>query len=484
MPSLTDLWYRTWQHRLAAASLTSLRGKKVLCAFNAVVDRVVDYSPDKFSFLFRRFQSDSATVKRKSEREISFVDSPQILAAALLRAFTTGKAMHLPLSAALASQLEQGLSRHERLGGQAGIIANQLTLLGAQGILYCKPLSSHLTSFFSPRVKFPVVSRSSSGGNLNFVSVKEASRRGDETISNWIIEFKAGDLLKFGGQIYVAPRSNRLILSSHKAAAQQFDDNIVHLLPELGRLVDAAIISGYHSLEQRYSDGTTYDYYLSLEELYLRMLRAHKHIPIHVEFVSTPAAKNIDKSIYAHITKHVDSLGLNEVELVELTDKLGFPALARAIARNENVVTLHAAAEKVMKQLDLQRIHVHSFGYSLILVKKSTAVSHRYLRRQVISTLFGSLAATLRAMKGSEINRGEIASALSVPVSEIALQQMALMSHKLSLTKLRLENSLLSGIFDLADHYALIIPGQVAPLTPRTVGLGDVISSCSFVGGL
>jgi len=459
----------------------------VLCAFNAVVDRVVDYSPEKFAFLFHRFQSDATAVKRKSEREINFVDSPQILAAALLRAFSTGKAMHLPLSAALAQQLEQGLSRRERLGGQAGIIANQLTLLGAQGILYCKPLSPHLTSFFSPRVKFPTVSKSSfSGnreGNLNFVSVKEAAHRGDETISNWIIEFKAGDMLKFGSQIYVAPRSNRLILSSHKSIAPQFDEDVVHLLPELGRSVDAAIISGYHSLEQRYSDGTTYDYYLSLEELYLRMLKAHKHIPVHVEFVSTPD-KNIDKSIYAHIAQHVDSLGLNEIELVELTHKLGFPNLGRAVARNENVVTLHAAAEKVMKQLDLQRLHVHSLGYSLILVKKSPAVSHRYLRRQVISTLFGSLAATSRAMKGGEITRADIASALSVPVSEIALQQMALMSHKLSLTKLRLENSLLSGIFDLADHYALIVPGQVAPITPRTVGLGDVISSCSFVAGL
>ena len=111
-------------------------------------------------------------------------------------------------------------------------------------------------------------------------------------------------------------------------------------------------------------------------------------------------------------------------------------------------------------------------------------VDVRYQHRQVNSLLFGSLAATSRAVKGREVTRGEVQDALQVSVSEEGFNQMARMCGYLSLSRIRAEHALLTGIFDMGNHVALIVPGQVAPLTRKTTGLGDVVSSCAFLAGL
>ncbi len=477
MPSLTNAWFKTWQAKLRSASLTSLRSTKVLCAFNALIDKTIQYNPDTFSKLLAHFERDFPVVTRKSRRKISRIDSPQLLFASLVNAFRTGKAMHVPTNFSLLQWLENNFpSASASIGGQAGIIANQVALLGGKTILYTNQLSPQLAHLFSPRVKFPKVEK-----DLHLVSFRHAGNKSEKTRVNWIIEFKKGDVLNFGGSVFVAPRSNRLILSSPYSQPPLFDDKLVHFLPELGQQADAGIVSGYHALQPIYEDGSTYEYYLSVEELYLKMLKSHKNIPLHLEYVSTPF-KEVDKAIYEHITKHVDSFGLNEIETVELVEKLGFPSLARDIVKSENSVSLHAAGEKIMEKLQLKRLHLHNLGYHLVLLKKPLDAVHQ--AKQVNSVLFGSLAATSRALHGREITRGEVQDALTASVSENALREMARMCSHLSLSRSVAEHSLLTSAFDMDSHVLLIVPGQVAPLTRRTTGLGDVVSSCSFLAGL
>ncbi len=386
--------------------------------------------------------------------------------------------MHVPTNSALINWLEKLFPMYSTsIGGQAGIIANQVALLGGQSILYTSHLSPKLAGLFSPRVKFPVAANR----HLEFISVAHAARKIEQTRTNWVFEFKKGDAINFGGTVFVAPRSNRIILSSPHGQPAIFEPDLVHHLPELGEVVDAGIMSGYNSLQPVYEDGLTYEYYLSVEELYLKMLKAHKNIPLHIEYVSTPH-KEVDKMIYEHIAKHVDSFGLNEIEIVELAEKLGFAKQAREIAKAENVVTIHDAAEKILAALDLKRLHVHNLGYHLILLKKPVDIRHQH--RQVNAALFGSLAATSRAVKGREITRGEVQDALQVSASETALNQMARFCSHNALSRTRAEHSILTGIFDMGKHVALIVPGQVAQLSQKTVGLGDVVSSCAFLAGL
>ncbi len=477
MPSLTSHWYTTWQTKLSNASLTSLRNVRPLCAFNAVIDNVIIFDKAVAYNFFKHFENQRRSVKHRANSPILRVDSPTELAAVIIQSFSTGKAMHVPSNPQLLSWVKNNFGlRSTSLGGQAGIIANQLALLGAKPIFYTPQLSTELANLFSPRVRFPVA-----GKRLSFESVQAAGKRNGDQRVNYIFEYKQGDVFEFGGTVFRAPRSNRIILASPQRSPPIFQPALVHFLPELGGSIDAGIFSGYQAIQPNYEDGTTFEYYLSLEELYLTMLKSHTNIPLHVEYVSTPF-KQIDKQIYEHVTKHVDSFGINEIELVELSDKLGFSKQGRDVVKSENVVTLHAAAEKILNALHLKRLHVHNLGYHLVLLKKPIDVVHQ--KKQVNGVLFGSLAATARALKGREITRGEVQDSLDIGVSEIALNQMARMCAHLSLSRSRAEHALLTGIFDMHDHVLLIVPGQVAPITTRTVGLGDVISSCSFLAGL
>ncbi|MFH0713185.1 MAG: ADP-dependent glucokinase/phosphofructokinase [Candidatus Micrarchaeota archaeon] len=476
MSTLTNVWYRNWQAKLKSVAFTDISNVTTLCAFNALTDKVITYNSRSFAPLFNTFEKNSRYLLKKANSKISRVDSPAMLAAALLQCFKTGKAMHVPANQQLLNWLESTFSTHGSIGGQAGIIANQLALLGGKPILYTSPLSPQLAQLFSPRVKFPVA-----GNDLTFIPVTHAGQRGKHSKTNFVIEFQKGAAIRFNGAIYVAPRANRIILSSPYMHPPLFETELVHFLPRLGEKINAGIFSGYQALQPLYEDGTTYEYYLSLEELYLTMLKSHKNVPLHVEYVSTPF-KDVDKMIYEHITKHVDSFGLNEIELVELSEKLGFSRLGREIVKKENVVTLHAAAYQVLNALQLKRLHVHNLGYHLVLLKKPIDIASQ--RKQVNGVLFGSLVATSRALHGKEITKSEVHDALSIPVTQNGLNQMAQMCAHLSLSRPRAEHALLTGIFDMHDHIALVIPGQVAPLLRKTVGLGDTVSACSFIAGL
>ncbi|MBI4406392.1 hypothetical protein HY571_00585 [Candidatus Micrarchaeota archaeon] len=473
MASLTSAWYSNWQRQLAAASTTSLRNTKVLCAFNALVDKTVRYDARLFHFLCRELEQESRAVHKKSSAKLTRIDSPLLLLAALIQAFKTGKAIHLPTNQALVNWLEN-FPHAASIGGQAGIISNQLALIGAKPVLYTNQLSPQLAHIFSPRVKIPA-----GNGALSFHSIRDAADKKQKTRVNFVIEFSKGDALQFAGKIYVAPRSNRVILYS-SSVPPLFDSRLTHHLPELGENIDAGIFSGYHALQPVYEDGTTFEYYLSLEELYLEMLKSHRNVPLHVEYVSTPN-KEVDAVIYQHVAKHVDSFGLNEVEIVELAEKLKLKRFATNIVKNENAVSLHAAAEKIMEKLDLKRMHVHNLGYHLVLLKKRVDIQAQ--KKQVRALLFGSLVATSRALKGKEITRGEIQTALDTGVNEKVLNQMARLCSHFDLSRTRAEHAILTGVFDAGNHYLLCVPGQVV-LPRQTKGLGDVLSSCSFLAGL
>ena len=45
---------RVWEKKLAKAAEASLRGKRVLCAFNAFIDRIVFIQPKKINELIAR----------------------------------------------------------------------------------------------------------------------------------------------------------------------------------------------------------------------------------------------------------------------------------------------------------------------------------------------------------------------------------------------------------------------------------------------
>ena len=446
-----------WNARLKKAAKTSLRGKSILCAYNALVDCQVFLTQKQLQQVFDEAKNIPSSEPRQ-------VDSEKTFAQALLHSFSTGKAAHVPLALGFAPWLEKRFPRHrKRLGGQAGIVASQMAQLGATAVLYSPAPSNEVFELACQKTLFPVAN-----GKLELVPLSRM--KGTQPAKkNWVFEFKAGQTIKANDEKVIAPRSNRLILSTPFTAALEFGSSLKPLLSSLGRRLDCAMLAGHHYLNRE-----NYARYLAREGKAVKALKkGNARLRIHFEYVPFEH-KEVERAVMKHVAENVDSLGLNEVEIIELCGKLGLQKEADTIRKEDNAFNLYCGARALLEKLKLQRVHVHAPGVHVLALRKPYAASVEKVRNAV---LFSSLAATSKAIVGREITARELGLSLSTPLAETAFKQMNEFARKTGLNK----EFLREGWTDAGSHYALVVPGQNAKARKGTVGLGDVVSSCSFL---
>ncbi|MFQ5406779.1 MAG: ADP-dependent glucokinase/phosphofructokinase, partial [Candidatus Micrarchaeia archaeon] len=332
---------KVWNARLQQARKTSLKGKKILCAFNALVDLQEFVSCRQVENLLEK-RADVGVILKRSKRVVTAVDSQADFLAALLHSMREGKALHITSGNPEVFtwlQLAFGPVDETRLGGQAGIIANQAALLGARSIVYSPIFSKELSKFFVKGVMFPVVER----GKFFLVDAKKAGRDGDETKKNWIFEFSGGDTFSFGKYSFKIPRSNRFILASKMPVVPAFEASLRPALPIIGAKVGSIVFAGFHYLKPYY-DKFSFEAVLQRQDADVRSLcKKNKDLVVHVEYVPMPYPE-IAKGVLAHVAREAKSFGVNEVEVKEVLGFLGFERLARQIEENESAAAIYAGA--------------------------------------------------------------------------------------------------------------------------------------------
>ena len=157
-------------------------------------------------------------------------------------------------------------------------------------------------------------------------------------------------------------------------------------------------------------------------------------------------------------------------------EKTGFAKEAEQIRREENAWTLFQGAAKAFEKLGLKRLHLHNLGYHLLLLSKPYAVPPE---KVVDAVLYSSVAATSKAILGRQISAEELHVSLKTPLSQIGFAQMALFAQKSGMKDAA--QFLETGIWDAGKFFVLVVPGQYAHAPASTVGLGDVVSSCSLL---
>ncbi len=370
-----------WSNRLQdAVKSIRLDGKRVFCAYNALVDYAEFVNPKLVSQLVAKSGGEKE-IWLSSFRELDHVENGYEFLSALVHSMREGKAMHFvcknPLLFEWFNKVFAGPDK-KRIGGQAGIIANQLCELGVNAVVWTPRLSRHLAELFhSARVRGPVAK----GKRLEFLTALGAHEKGVGTKVNWIFEFKANDALEVDGKRVVAPRANRLIIASEAKIIPTFSDQLVPLLPQLGKSVQAAVMAGYHYLDPVCAEsGKTCKYYLDREKNNIRAMKSkNKGLVIHYEYVPIPHPE-VEKQIISAIVAEIDSLGMNEVEARELLERFGYKKEAARIYRFENAFTLYLGAAKLLKKLRLKRLHIHNLGYHLVLLKKPCRVPPERVR--------------------------------------------------------------------------------------------------------
>jgi len=411
-----------------------------LCAFNANVDVVKRLEPATWKRLFSGFSSrDKRVISRLSGGDyfpLGMVASKAEAAACIAWSVKRGEAAHVAAPPQIISWLEGAFKGGEkRLGGQAGLMAENLCRLGCTSAVYPLLLSKRQAALFSRGIRYP----DASGGRVRLVPVRGASNS-LETKENVVVEFGPG----------LSRRPNRAIFSSGFKRELRFPAPWTKTkLNELGGLLDACLFSGFHYLKKGKDLKGLFGQLDALKQ-------GRQRFEFHCEYAPFED-KAMEAVVFRGLCRRAKSLGLNEVELRELHRALFGVGFDYSSVRSQV-----AAAERVYAALGLRRLHVHNKGYHVVILD-----GRRDPRKCVDACLLASDEATFKAT-GSKKRANKI--------TNYSIRKMREYSPDAAF----LEN----GFVRKQSHFVVVAPASFVEKPVYTVGLGDIVSSTAFAAEL
>ncbi|MGA9187831.1 MAG: ADP-specific phosphofructokinase [Methanosarcina sp.] len=452
-------------------------------AYNSNIDAIKHLTDKELSRLIGFFKE--AEIQERVEAYPREIKDPLDFMARLLISMREGKAAEIP---AHTSDIHEWLKEYmgfdyARMGGQAGIISNLLAYLGLKKVVaYIPWLSEEQAEYFvaSDNLLHPKVE----GETVTLKRPQEAFKPGIESKVNWIFEYSKDLEVTCNGIKFKVPRDNRLIISSRPKWLRLDMDREVYehldsLLP-----IDGAILSGYQMIKEQYEDGSTYkDYVANSVKVIEKLKSLNPELRIHVELTSIQN-RLIRKAILTEIVaKHVHSLGLDTVEVANALNVLGHEELSYSVIRKEEngIMSLYQGAVQLLKDLSLERVHVHSLGFYICILAKGHPLT---LKEHRDSLLFSSTLAAAKALNGKIENLAEAETGLEVPVSSKGLEDLENFKLYCIGRKLCTPEESEYGYLYGPDHDAVLIPSKVVDKPKATVGIGDAISAGAFTAML
>jgi len=461
----------TWTDYLSEAVRTQINCR-VFAAFNANVDMVINVRPEDVAAITAAHPE---LLGQKHHRVPGRpVSTPAQFLTLLEECLEAGKSYYDVVQAELGEWFLQYFPEHtEAMGGQAGIIANQMAALGAQAYVYNPVLSELQAEMYDPRVRFPVLEQ----GRLQWVPIREGVNS-TWTKVNYIFEYPKDAVYQFGDRTVTTVRANRVILGTRNPlAAMGFSEEIEPYLPEVGAAVDVGFMAGYHHgrIEGRAD---------TLEEFLELSLRQHSalksqnpELKLHYEYV--PMTASVEEEVLLRtLVPRFDSFGINETEIIRVLDALGFEEEAGEIARNERSFSLYQGALALWRELGVQRMHLHNLGYYIIIIAKPYHVSPEDVRR---ACLFASAVNAVKAKQGGAVPYDAVAQMADIPLSSIGFTQLECFAEEAGAAGYPVEEDFVrTGIMEAEDHIMILVPAHVVPNPVSTVGMGDTVSSSAF----
>ncbi len=447
--------------------LDEARKLSIYTAYNTNVDAITYLNGETVQRLINEFGAEA--VKKRMDEYPRQINEPLDFVARLVHALKTGKPMAVPL---VNEELHTWFDSHfkydvERMGGQAGIIANLLASLDFNRVLVYTPhLARKQAMMFvdRPNLFYPVVE----DGKLVFKHPYEAYREGDPIKVNRIFEFRAGTTFKLGNETVTVPFSGRFIVSARFESIRIYTEpELKPFLPEIGERVDGAILSGYQGIKLRYSDGKDANHYLREAKKDILLLKREKDVKVHLEFASIQNRELRKKVIY-NLFPLVDSVGMDEAEIAHVLNALGYSKLADRIFTYNRIEDTVLGGKILIDEMNLEILQIHTIYYIMYITHADNPLNEDELRSSL------ELATTLAAARAS---LGEIRSpedfrvGLKVPYNERG-----------EYVKLRFEEA--KRRLRTREYKVVIIPTRLVKNPVSTVGLGDTISAGAFTSYL
>lgn len=444
-----------------------------LAAFNTNVDVVVHLTHESLQGMESDPRLDLAEVRRLQKTEITTISTENEFLAVLIEALEAGKSHYIVLeNMDLLNWLaETFTNRKESMGGQAGIIANQMAALGAHSICYTSLLSEKQASMFFPDVDVPIVA-----DDLAIVNVSDGVRPNDQIKENWIFEYAKGEQFKIAGQTIVTPRANRVILATRpEGIVMGFSPELEGVLPKLGEELDVAFLAGFHYAPTNKEQLTAY---LDSSMDSVRKLKENNsRLRFHFEYVPM-SEDEAEKTMLRTVASEIQSFGINENEIKRVLTIFGFEEECAEITTDERAYCLYKGCLRTMETLGFERIQLHNLGYYVVLLKKPYELDPKRVRE---ACLYASAVNAIKAKYGGYVLHDSLAEAGDFSLSEIGLKQLVTFAAEMEKLGYEVpEDFVAEGILEMDEHTILIVPAHIIPNPVSTVGMGDTVSSSSF----
>lgn len=389
------------------------------------------------------------------DRPESPLDSPAELATGIARSMERGDGDLVAITDAFGAWLEETLEPEEtKLGGQAGIMADLLSVTGGHPVLYTYLLTETQRSMFTDPadIEFTIVE----DGDLSLYPMDEVTNA-DQTKINWIFEFEEGD--EFYG---VRAGTDSRFIAAARPERVNLDTGLLPVAADLADEVDGALLSGYHSLKRIYEDGSTYEDRVADGQAFIQALREDGDLPVQIEYGVTHKDE-LRAALAERVLPEVDAIGVDSRELDILVEDLDL----ESSREEDDVVGTYRRLERVREALDIPCMKAHRTHYFI------AATAEDYCEPEAVRKGwdFASIVAAAKATKGVITQAEDLRVGLEVDFStrgQDAVERLA--DH----VGAEVEHDA------VATERVVVHPNRVVPDPQGTVGIGDSVSVANF----
>ena len=419
----------------------------IICAYPVNVDAVCNIRSEEISALI------PSNMKIELKESIG---SREDLLSSLLFCMQQGSGAEILIqSPEVARQIEESFSWQFRLGGNAGIMANVLAVLGAKPVLNAPALGAKLASMLHAGVRVPVSGFRKSDLAAGEQEVDPEKDQDLETeMVHFVFQFKKGDLVASGQSRIIAPSDNRFIatydpVNTRLLSSRYFDSYCLENIRE----IDGALLSGFHL--------APFKEYQEIFPQKIAQIKSWKdknpQIFIHAEMGSFQSPEIMQSLLLLLPQIPVDSLGLNEDELAAAE---GSTPGSLPVRWQETM----QAAEHLRESLGLFRVAVHTRDYIL-----SVMLPGKIAAKEELSALQSGVdaAAALAAT-------GYVTGEPPQVVNPAGLEAKEEFCHNGATASGR------GAFLQTGEAIISLMPSLLAKKPKITVGLGDTATAAVF----
>ena len=408
--------------------------KRPVLAYTSNLDAIVKWDVDSFNRLLERYLEEEPCCE-----EGEAVGSMQDFAKIVSYYAVNGLGGEVEItSGGVIERLKDYFDIYYGLGGTC---AQGAAALGTLGV----PVLIHITDRSREVAKWLEDKRIESVNGHRSVPIKECVT-GEKPLIHLIMQYDKGDVIRCGDREYEVPVSNRLIMGYDKVhKVMPVRQDFLEYLEKHAQMMCSYDISGFNAIVE---PEVLKERIGQLAKHYRTLRSRNPQLKIYFESAHFISAGCRDL-LYDTLAGHMDIMGMNEEELVDLAGKKACPV------DKDDIRSVIKGLNHMLELYPVKGIVMHSKDYALYYGEMLEGVDVE------MGLTLGSLMSGTRARIGRYGTIDDCRESLKLPLSPTGIR------FAQALDEMELQ------------HEAVLVPSRYMEKPRYTIGLGD-----TFVAGM